>query len=76
MLLINSNLFFFIGDTSFRKFVDALPFSLHGFPAPFQRRCSARPYRVIAVYSVQTVMCFSRFNGGVKKSVAYFGENF
>ena len=29
---------------------------LHGVPAPFRRRFPARPVRVIAGYSMQTVM--------------------
>ena len=38
-----------------------LPFSLHGFPAPFRRRFPALLLRVIAGYPMQTVMRFSRF---------------
>jgi hypothetical protein len=41
--------------------IKVLPFSLHGFPAPFRRRFPALPCGVIAVYSMQTVMRFSRF---------------
>ncbi|MFR8951361.1 MAG: hypothetical protein ACLVHP_08410 [Faecalibacterium prausnitzii] len=41
--------------------INVLPFSLHGFPAPFRRRFPALPCGVIAVYSMQTVMRFSRF---------------
>ena len=47
-----------------------VPFSLHGFPAPFRRRFPALPCGVIAVYSMQTVMRFSRFvaDFAIKKS--------
>ena len=47
-----------------------LPFSLHGFPAPFRRRFSAHPYGVIAGYPMQTVMRFSKCEAGTatKKS--------
>jgi hypothetical protein len=47
------------------------PFSLHGFPAPFRRRFPALLLRVIAGYSMQTVIRFSRFNeqNGNKKAV-------
>ena len=47
-----------------------LPFSLHGFPAPFRRRFPALPYGVMAVYLMQTVFRFSRFIAGfaIKKS--------
>ena len=38
-----------------------LPFSLHGFPAPFRRRFPALPYEVIAVYPMQMVMRLSRY---------------
>jgi len=50
--------------------INVLPFSLHGFPAPFRRRFSALPCGVIAGYPMQTVMRFSRSNGqnGNKKS--------
>ena len=41
-----------------------LPCSLHGFPAPFQRRFPALLLRVIAVYPMQTVMRFSRCGAG------------
>ena len=51
--------------------INVLPFSLHGFPAPFRRRFSALPCGVIAGYPMQTVMRFSRCNGqnGNKKAV-------
>ena len=47
-----------------------MPFSLHGFPAPFRRRFPALPYGVMAVYLMQTVFRFSRFIAGfaIKKS--------
>jgi len=41
-----------------------VPFSLYGFPAPFQRRFPALPYGVIAMYPMQTVFRFSRFGAG------------
>ena len=41
-----------------------MPFSLHGFPAPFQRRFPARSCEVIAWYPMQTVMRFSRYGAG------------
>ena len=41
-----------------------MPFSLHGFPAPFQRRFPARSCEVIAGYPMQTVMRFSRYGAG------------
>ena len=43
--------------------INVLPFSLHGFPAPFRRRFPALLLRVIAGYTMQTVMRFSRCNG-------------
>ena len=48
-----------------------LPFSLNGVPAPFRRRFPALLLRVIAGYSMQTVIRFSRFNeqNGNKKAV-------
>jgi hypothetical protein len=51
--------------------INILPFSLHGFPAPFRRRFPALLLRVIAGYPMQTVMRFSRSNGqnGNKKAV-------
>ena len=51
--------------------INVLPFSLHGFPAPFRRRFPALLLRVIAGYPMQTVMRFSRSNGqnGNKKAV-------
>jgi hypothetical protein len=51
--------------------INVLPFSLHGFPAPFRRRFPALLLRVIAGYPMQTVMRFSRCNGqnGNKKAV-------
>ena len=47
-----------------------MPFSLHGFPAPFRRRFPALLLRVIAVYPMQTVFRFSRCSAefGNKKS--------
>ena len=41
-----------------------MPFSLHGFPAPFQRRFPALLFRIFAGYPMQTVIQFSRFNEG------------
>ena len=48
----------------------SVPFSLHGFPAPFRRRFPALPYEVMAVYPIQTVMWLSRYGAefGNKKS--------
>ena len=47
-----------------------MPFSLHGFPAPFRRRFPAFLLRVIAGYPMQTVFRFSRCGArfGNKKS--------
>jgi len=45
----------------FDQLILGAPFSLHGFPTPFRRRFPALPCGVIAVYSMQTVMLFSRF---------------
>ena len=42
----------------------SVPFSLHGFPAPFRRRFPALLLRVIAGYPMQTVMRFSRCGAG------------
>ena len=44
--------------------INILPFSLHGFPAPFRRRFPALPCGVIAVYPMQTVFRFSRCGAG------------
>ena len=44
--------------------INVLPFSLHGFPAPFRRRFPALPCGVIAVYPMQTVMRLSRCGAG------------
>ena len=44
--------------------INVLPFSLHGFPAPFRRRFPALLLRVIAGYPMQTVMRFSRCGAG------------
>jgi hypothetical protein len=44
-----------------RNFKFWMPFSLHGLPAPFQRRFPAL-LLVIAGYPMQTVMRFSRFD--------------
>ncbi|MFQ8836189.1 MAG: hypothetical protein ACLR8G_10915, partial [Faecalibacterium prausnitzii] len=54
----------------FDQLILGAPFSLHGFPAPFRRRFPALPCGVIAVYSMQTVMRFSRFvaDFAIKKS--------
>ena len=41
-----------------------VPFSPHGFPAPFRRRFPALPCGVIAGYPMQTVMRFSRCGAG------------
>ena len=51
--------------------INVLPFSLHGFPAPFRRRFPVLPYGVMAGYPMQTVMRFSRSSGqnGNKKAV-------
>ena len=48
----------------------SVPFSLHGFPAPFRRRFPALLLRVIAGYPMQTVMRLSRYGAefGNKKS--------
>ena len=48
----------------FDQLILGAPFSLHGFPTPFQRRFPALPCGVIAVYSMQTVMLFSRCGAG------------
>ena len=50
--------------------INILPFSLHGFPAPFRRRFPALLLRVIAGYPMQTVFRFSRCSAefGNKKS--------
>jgi len=55
----------------FDQLILGAPFSLHGFPAPFRRRFPALLLRVIAGYSMQTVIRFSRFNeqNGNKKAV-------
>ena len=47
-----------------------MPFSPHGFPAPFRRRFPALPYEVIARYPMQTVVRLSRYGAecGNKKS--------
>ena len=42
----------------------SVPFSLHGFPAPFRRRFPALPYGVMAGYPMQTVFRFSRYGAG------------
>ena len=44
----------------FGQLILGAPFSLHGFPAPFRRRFPALLLRVIAGYSMQTVIRFSR----------------
>ena len=44
--------------------INVLPFSLHGFPAPFRRRFPALPCGVIAGYPMQTVIRFSRCGAG------------
>ena len=48
----------------FDQLILGAPFSLHGFPAPSQRRFPALPCGVIAVYPMQTVMRFSRCGAG------------
>lgn len=48
----------------FDQLILGVPFSLHGFPAPFRRRFPALPYEVMAVYPIQTVMRFSRCGAG------------
>ncbi len=45
----------------FDHLILSVPFSLHGFPAPFRRRFPALPCGVIAVYPMQTVFRLSRF---------------
>ena len=44
--------------------INVLPFSLHGFPAPFRRRFPALPCGVIAGCPMQTVFRFSRCGAG------------
>jgi hypothetical protein len=44
----------------FDQLILGAPFSLHGFPALFQRRFPALPCGVIAGYPMQTVFRFSR----------------
>ena len=46
-----------------------MPFSLHGLPAPSRRRFPAL-LLVIAGYSMQTVIWFSRFDDGLKTRLA------
>ena len=41
-----------------------MPFSLHGFPAPFRRRFLTLLYGVMAVYPMQTVFRLSRCGAG------------
>ena len=48
----------------FDQLILGVPFSLHGFPAPFRRRFPARSCEVIAVYPMQTVMRLSRYGAG------------
>ena len=48
----------------FDQLILGMPFSLHGFPAPFRRRFPALLLRVIAGYPMQTVMRFSRCGAG------------
>ena len=48
----------------FDHLILSVPFSLHGFPAPFRRRFPALPCGVIAVYPMQTVFRLSRFGAG------------
>ena len=48
----------------FDQLILGVPFSLHGFPAPFRRRFPALPCGVIAGYPMQTVMRFSRCGAG------------
>jgi len=48
----------------FDQLILGVPFSLHGFPAPFWRRFPALLLRVFAVYPMQTVMRLSRFGAG------------
>ncbi len=54
----------------FDQLILSVPFSLHGFPAPFRRRFPALPCGVLAVYPMQTVMWLSRYGAesGNKKS--------
>ena len=48
----------------FDQLILGVPFSLHGFPAPFRRRFPARSYEVFAGYPMQTVFRFSRCGAG------------
>jgi len=48
----------------FDQLILGVPFSLHGFPAPFRRRFPALPCGVIAGYPMLTVMRFSRCGAG------------
>lgn len=48
----------------FDQLILGVPFSLHGFPAPFQRRFLARSCEVFAGYPMQTVFRFSRCGTG------------
>ena len=48
-----------------RDFKFEMPFSLHEFPAPFQRRFPALLIRFMAGYPMQTVIRFSRFDEGL-----------
>ena len=48
----------------FDQLILGAPFSLHGFPAPFQRRFPALPLGVMAGYHMQTVLRLSRYGAG------------
>ena len=48
----------------FDQLILGVPFSLHGFPAPFRRRFPARSCEVFAGYPMQTVFRFSRCGAG------------
>ena len=48
----------------FDQLILGLPFSPHGFPAPFRRRFPALPCGVVAGYPMQTVFRFSRCGAG------------
>ena len=48
----------------FDQLILGVPFSLHGFPAPFRRRFPALPCGVMAGYPMQTVFRFSRCGAG------------
>ena len=55
---------FTISTGHFDQLILGVPFSLRGFPAPFQRRFPALLLRIFAAYPVQTVFRFSRYGAG------------